>query len=100
MEQRYQGDAASGVETGPVSMAASVLPDDTVAGGVVSWMRALGALSVLFSAVAIALTALLLFGVGNNVALRAAAVLAATFALGTGVASVVAKQMHRASCRE
>ena len=95
MELRYEGDAASGVETGPVSMAASVLPDDAVAGGVVSWMRALGALSVLFSAVAIALTVLLIFRFGNQVALRAAAVLAATFALGTGVASVVAKQMHR-----
>ena len=95
MELRYEGDAASGVETAPVSTAASVLPDDAVAGGVVSWMRALGALSVLFSAVAIALTALLIFGLGNENALRAAAVLAATFALGTGVASVVAKQMHR-----
>ncbi|MDE1931528.1 MAG: PAS domain-containing protein, partial [Alphaproteobacteria bacterium] len=95
MELRYEGDAASGVETAPVSMAASVLPDDAVAGGVVSWMRALGALSVLFSVFALALTALLIFGFGNAVALRAAAVLAATFALAAGVASVVAKQMHR-----
>ncbi|MGH7007636.1 MAG: ATP-binding protein, partial [Stellaceae bacterium] len=95
MELRYEGDAASGVETAPVSMAASVLPDDAVAGGVVSWMRALGALSVLFSVFAIALTALLIFGFGNAAALRAAAVLAATFALAAGVASVVAKQMHR-----
>ncbi|HEV2263027.1 MAG TPA: PAS domain S-box protein [Stellaceae bacterium] len=95
MELRYEGDAASGVETAPVSTAASVLPDDAVAGGVVTWMRALGALSVLFSAVAIALTTLLIFDFGNEAALRAAAVLAATFALGTGVASVVAKQMHR-----
>jgi len=95
MELRYEGDAASGVETGPVSTVASVLPDDAVAGGVVAWMRALGALSVLFSAVAIVLTALLVFGMGNEVVLRAAAVLAATFALGAGVASVVAKQMHR-----
>ena len=95
MELRYEGDAASGVETAPVSMAASVLPDDAVGGVVVSWMRALGALSVLFSVFAIALTALLMFGFGNAVALRAAAVLAATFALAAGVASVVTKQMHR-----
>ncbi|HKR18919.1 MAG TPA: PAS domain S-box protein [Stellaceae bacterium] len=95
MELRYEGDAASGVETAPVSTAASVLPDDAVAGGVVTWMRALGALSVLFSAVAIVLTTLLIFDFGNAAALRAAAVLAATFALGAGVASVVAKQMHR-----
>ena len=95
MELRYGGDVASGVETAPVSTAASVLPDDAVAGGVVTWMRSLGLLSVLFSAVAIALTALLIFGLGNEGALRAAAVLAATFALGTGVASVVAKRMHR-----
>ena len=95
MELRYEGDAASGVETAPVSTAASVLPDDAVAGGVVTWMRALGALSVLFSAVAIVLTTLLIFDFGNAAVLRAAAVLAATFALGAGVASVVAKQMHR-----
>jgi len=95
MELRYEGDAASDVETGPVSMAASVLPDDAVAGGVVNWMRALGALSVLFSGFAIALTALLMFEFGNAAVLRAAAVLAATFALAAGVASVVAKQMHR-----
>jgi len=95
MELRYEGGAAAGVETVPVSMAASVLPDDAVAGGIVTWMRALAALSVLFSVVAIALTALLIFGFGNDVALRAAAVLAATFALAAGVASVVAKQMHR-----
>ena len=95
MELRYEGEAASGVGTGPVATAASVLPDDAVAGGVVAWMRALGALSVVFSITAIALTALLVFQVGNEIALRAAAVLAATFALGAGVASVVAKQMHR-----
>src|SRR5579872_795630 len=95
MELRYEGEAAAGVETVPVSMAASVVPDDAVAGGIVTWVRALGALSVLFSVVAIALTALLIFGLGNDVALRAAAVLAATFALAAGVASVVAKQMHR-----
>src|SRR6185437_3613 len=95
MELRYEGDAASGVGTGPVSTAASVLPDDAVAGGVVAWMRTLGALSVVFSVTAIALTVLLVFQIGNEVALRAAAVLAATFALGAGVASVVAKQMRR-----
>ena len=95
MELRYEGDAASGVETASVSTAASVLPDDAVAGSGVTWMRALSALSVLFSFVAIALTALLIFSLGNEVALRAAAVLAATFALGTGIASVVTKQMHR-----
>ncbi|MDE2165344.1 MAG: PAS domain S-box protein [Alphaproteobacteria bacterium] len=78
----------------PVSVAASVLPDDAVAGGVLTWMRALGALSVAFSAVALGITALLVFHASNNTLLRPVAVVAATFALGAGVASVVAKQMH------
>src|SRR5690348_1607780 len=95
MELRYEGDAASGAGTGPVATAAAVLPDDAVAGGVAAWMRALGALSVVFSMVALALTALLVFHIGNEIALRAAAVLAATFALSAGVASVVTKQMYR-----
>ncbi|MGH6969448.1 MAG: hypothetical protein ACREEN_10140, partial [Stellaceae bacterium] len=72
-----------------------MLPDDVVAGGGVAWVRALGALSVLLSALALALTGLLLFHIGNALLLRPVAVLAATFALGAGVASVVAKQMHR-----
>ena len=93
MDLPYEGDAASRAET-PVSVAASVLPDDAVAGGVEVWMRALGALSVFFSVVALTVTALLFFHVWNDSLLRPVAVLAATFALGAGVASVVAKQMR------
>ncbi len=70
-------------------------PDDSVAGGVAGWMRALGALSVVFSLGAAAATGLILFHLSGAVSLlRPAAVILATLALGAGAASVVARQMH------
>src|SRR5579875_93852 len=94
MELQHEGEAASRARTGPVSAVASVLPDDAIAGGVLAWMRVLGALSICCSAAALVLTALLIAQIGDAGTLRPAAVVVATFALGAGVASVVAKQIH------
>jgi len=76
------------------SFAAAGAPEDAVAGNVATWMRALGVLSVAFSLAAVLATTLFVFHVNDAPVLRPIAVILATLALGSGVASVVARQMH------
>src|SRR5579862_5103237 len=74
---------------------AAAPPDDSVAGGAAGWMRALGALSIAFSLGAVASTLLLAFKFPEAAwLLRPAAVALATLALGSGLASMVARQIH------
>src|SRR5208282_3873838 len=101
MDLPYGGDgakrkAASRAPSSASAHARAAAPaDDSVAGGVAGWMRALGALSVAFSLGAVAATGLLLFHLSDAAwLLRPAAVVLATLALGAGAASVVARQMH------
>src|SRR5665213_4621113 len=79
---------------GATSFAAVGAPEDAVAGNVATWMRALGVLSVAFSLAAVLATTLFVFHVNDAPVLRPIAVILATLALGSGVASVVARQMH------
>jgi two-component system cell cycle sensor histidine kinase/response regulator CckA len=94
MDVSYPGDRAKRDAAVRAEHTAFTASDDAVTGSVANWTRGLGLISVVFSIVAVGSTTLMVFHLFDHPFLRPAAVIFATLALGAGVASVVARQLH------